>query len=98
MASAITALVDPGLADPSLDIEVHGSRAGSTRTPSPFSEEFRLRIISVLQGRSNSPNNPMQVAGWYLIGSEPRVGSCLFFYVPTNCHRGAAAHRCCALR
>ena len=98
MASAITALVDPGLADPSLDIEVHGSRAGSTRTPSQFSEEFRLRIISVLQGRSNSPNNPMQVAGWRLIGSEPRVGSCLFFYVPTNCHRGAAAHRCCALR
>jgi hypothetical protein len=63
-----------------------------------LSEEFRLRIISVLQGRSNSPNNPMQVAGWHLIGSEPRVGSCLFFYVPTNCHRGAAAHRCCALR
>ena len=91
-------LLIPVLPDPSLDIEVHCSRVGSTRTPSPFSEEFRLRIISVLLGHSNSPNTPMQVAGWRLIGSEPRVGSCLFFYVPTNCHRGTAAYRSCALR
>jgi hypothetical protein len=91
-------LLIPVLPDPSLDIEVQCSRVGSTRTPSPFSEEFRLRIISVLLGHSNSPNTPMQVAGWRLIGSEPRVGSCLFFYVPTNCHRGTAAYRSCSLR